>query len=484
MIRIFNSKKCSLYGIFFFFLLLFYPLLVSANSSALQVVRDYVHNLKAYAESGDIEYRIRLDEITPTNCLVNDIIAQHIAQENGYPAGTLRVADYYNAFEKWRLKGRVTFRVDYLEYQKNIVVPGEMSVLGDTLHVIMGRLDLKGPVTLSDRVMYFVRGRKVTKVISSGDGETLGKGIEYYSNKDYESAFKLFRKLANLDMSNFMAQYWTAIMELNGEGCTYIHPLIRRQEAIWWLSRGRETCLNFLRKSWSEYREQNKSDISYVDYVLQIGDSLVARHFPEVLKLMMDAYSEANITSDEIPFRKRSDYSLLVRNYRPIVNGLMLKIQENTGLHGFVNEKNEEIIPCKYRIAFPFGKNGLTQVYNLDKKRGFINTKGEVVIPCIYDYLGETFLGDIVFAVKDGNLLVLSKKNEVLRKISGYDKLLIITLDKYAVIQNPKTGKGDMFDNMGNIVAYDIDNVSFDINEIYKVMKNGKVIYSCYMNWR
>lgn len=470
------------YILLIFTLLIFSHIYVFSQNQAINIVRNYANNLKAYVETGDINYRISLDKITPPNCLVNDVVAQCIVQENNYPAGTLRVADYYNAFEKWRLKGNLSLRLDYLECQKNIVAPGEMSTLGDTLYVVMGRLNINGAVNFTDRVMYFVRRNKITKIISTGDGETLGKGIELYSNKNYNEAFKLFRKLANADKSAYMAQYWTAVMLLNGEGCEHIDKYIRRQEAIWWLARGREMNRLFLEKSWNNYRKGH--NISYTDYVIQFGEELTYNQFPEALRLMIEAYNEAGIISDEFRFYKWSDYSQLLRNYRPITGGLMVKIEDGTGLHGYVNEQNKVVIPCKYKIAFPFGNNGLALVYDKNGKKGFINTKGEEVIPCIYDSAEDTFLGNTFFALKDEHLLVVTDKNQVLRSISGYNKLLTISLDKYVVIYNPKTKKGDMYDSMGNVVLYDIDDVIVDITEIRKVIKNNKIVYVCYDNWR
>lgn len=467
-----------------FTLLIFPHFYVLSQNQAINIVSNYANNLKAYVETGDINYRISLDKITPPNCLVNDIVAQYIVQENGYPAGTLRVADYYNAFTKWRSKGNLSLSIKYLECKKNIVAPGEMSVLGDTLYVVMGRLNIDGPIKFTDRVMYFVRKNKITKIISTGDGETLGKGLEFYSNKNYKEAFKLFRKLANADKSAYMAQYWTAVMLLNGEGCEHIDKHIRRQEAIWWLARGREMNQLFLKKQWSNYKKEHNSDISYTDFVIKFGEDLTYNHFPEALRLMIEAYNKADIISDEFRFYDWSDYTQLLRNYRPITEGLMVKIEDGTGLHGYVNEQNQVVIPCKYRIAFPFTKNGLALVYDKNGKKGFINTKGEEVIPCIYDSAKDTFLGHTFFALKDNHLLVITDKNQVLRSISGYNKLLTISLDKYLIVYNPKTNKGDMYDNMGNVVLYDIDNVIVDITEIITVIKNNKIVYVCYDNWK
>ena len=457
---------------------------IQAQTSALDVVRNWGLYLKQYAETGDIQNRILLDEITPPNCLVNDFVAQKIAKENGFPAGTLRVADYYNAIENWKSLGRYTLHLEFLKYQKNICTPGEMSSLGDTLHVVLGRLDFRGTLTWNDRVMFFVRGKKITKIISVGDGETLGKAIELYSNKDYNAAFHLFRKLANLDMSNYMAQYYTAIMLLKGEGCTYIHPEIRRREAIWWLFRGKVKNQGFLQNEWNKYKEKNGSSISYADYVLQFGEDLSYNHFPEALRLMLNAYNENDIMRNEFPLYKRSDFTALMKTTKPFNAGLMLWLDTKTNRYGYLNEKNEVVIPFKYKVSSVFNKNGLALVYGDDGKKGFINTKGKEVIPCIYDRASDDFIGNTTFVIKDGTLILLTDKNEQIRRISGYKELRTIALDKYMLIQNPQETGYDMFDTMGNIVAYNVDGVNTDINEIWKVRKNGKVIYSCYMNWR
>lgn len=463
------------------------PLCLSAESDPLKVVVNYVQNLNAYAKTGDIDYRIALDETTPGNCLVNDAIAQYIARESQYPAGTLRVEGYYNAIERWRTKANLNIVVDHIMLLKGIKVPDESSQLESLgpLQVVQGSLLVRGPIKLTDKVMYFVRGNKITKIISVSDDKTLGKGIELYSNKDsIDAAFKFFRELANSDRANYMAQYWTAIMELRGEGCEYIHPVVRKQEAIWWLSRGRERGKGFLKKSWEKHLEEKKDNISYTDFVLKYGEDLFYNVYPEAIGLMTKAYNDANITSDESLFMDRDDYDNLVSEYRPISFGLMMNYDESTDLYGFVNEQNEQVIPLKYRIAYPFSINGLAQVTNQNGKKGFINTSGEEVIPCIYDRLLPSFMRHTTFGIKDGYLLVISDKNEVIRRISGYNKLAYIQLGNYVVILNPKTNKGDLFDDLGNIVVHDIDRVTSDIFEYNKVFKDGKCVYSGYLNWK
>ena len=152
---------------------------------------------------------------------------------------------------------------------------------------------------------------------------------------------------------------------------------------------------------------------------------------------------------------------------------------------GYMNESGQVVIPCKYSAAHPFMENGLAVVYGENNKEGMVNVKGEEVIPIEYDRLNTFFLNDITFAIKDNELLIINKDNEILRRYSGYSVLETIKLDKYVLIRNPKNNNlFDMFDDMGNIIETDIVKCMDDINMLYTVYKSdGKEIYSCYKNW-
>ena len=52
----------------------------------------------------------------------------------------------------------------------------------------------------------------------------------------------------------------------------------------------------------------------------------------------------------------------------------------------YINEKGDEVIPCKFDDARPFESNGFANV-EVDGKSGVINTTGEFVIPCEYSEL-------------------------------------------------------------------------------------------------
>lgn len=67
----------------------------------------------------------------------------------------------------------------------------------------------------------------------------------------------------------------------------------------------------------------------------------------------------------------------------------------NNSLHGYLNEKLEEVISGKYIFLFSF-KNKLVIAYN-GKKYGVINKNDEIVVPFIYDE---------IYLHKNGNILV------------------------------------------------------------------------------
>lgn len=469
-------------------LFLFAHRIEAQEEQALNLVRNYAALLEEYAKTGSIKYRKQLSAIADSSCLINDLVAQYIAKEKNYAVGNIKMDDYYNAIQRWRLGGKtVGVKIDYLMYNSLFKYPTlDANNLSGTLYIVQGTQNIVGPKRFEERVMYFVRNNKITQIISKGDDNTLGKGLDLYSRKEYEMAFRLFRKLANEDRANYMAQYWTAIMELKGEGCLSINENIRKTEAVWWLMRGAYRANDELEATWKAFRQAG-NDISLEAFLDQYGDSLIENCMSEPLRLMSIAFVN-DLAEMEIPsllrYWGRSDGLLksLVINNRPVVCGLMLDADLDTGLLGYVNERNEQVIPCDYEVAYSFRNYGLAKVRK-NGKYGFIDISGKEVIPCEYSDVCSDFIGNVTFALKDETLYLLSIDGKVLRKISGYKDLSYILLDNYFIIKNPRTDRGDMFDVMGNIVLCDIDDVVMDTNSVIKVIKNGRCVYWTCLNW-
>ena len=59
--------------------------------------------------------------------------------------------------------------------------------------------------------------------------------------------------------------------------------------------------------------------------------------------------------------------------------------EEDTFGYGFIDKEGNNVIPCMYYGAGGFGNDGLAKAVDFNKKCGYINAKNEVVIPFEYD---------------------------------------------------------------------------------------------------
>lgn len=454
------------------------------RSTPIDVVNCYLRHLKNYTLEGRVESRKALDLITPPNCLVNDMVSQYISHTEGWPMATMSVASYYNAFNRWRKSGTLSYDISDLVYMKRYVTPGQMSVFGDTLHVVCGTMKMSKPVKLTDKIMFFIRRDKITKIISNGDGFTIGLALEHYSNQRFDSAFSILRQLAYADKGNYMAQYWTAVMELQGVGCEGIDPEVRKQEALWWLNRGVNRSKEVLCSHWKKYRNRTGERISFTDYADTYGSSVTELRMPEAWAQMKQLLQDLNLTYANVNLGLWEGYDKVNAVFPPMNCGLMLKA-DSKGRLGYVDEKGKWVIKPRYSWAYPFSPDGYAQIRDCTEKFGFIDTRGKIVIPAEYDLLTHKFIGDIAFGIKNGCLCIIDKSNRLLCSLNGYnpESTYFELLDKYVVLFNKQTGKGDMYDRYGNIIEAGVDEVSCEPNDFMKVYKNGEIVYRCYEKW-
>jgi hypothetical protein len=113
--------------------------------------------------------------------------------------------------------------------------------------------------------------------------------------------------------------------------------------------------------------------------------------------------------------------------------------------YGFVNQKNEVMIPLIYSGAMPFS-NGLAAV-SLKGKWGFINKSGDVIIPIIYD-ASYPFYGATTFVKKDKKYGIIDLKGEIVVDFM-FDKVLeFSSTGKAKVLKN---GEEMWLDLMGTV---------------------------------
>lgn len=144
---------------------------------------------------------------------------------------------------------------------------------------------------------------------------------------------------------------------------------------------------------------------------------------------------------------------------------------------GFINAEGEEFIPCKYEWATYFN-DGLACVMT-DKKNGngygYINEKNEVVIPFIYKD-ASTFRNDFAYGrLKDDDSLYgyFNKKGEAITKFC-YSSATDFTTDGIAIVTD-QAGKVGVIDTTGkNIIPHIYDSVGYFSAGFSVVKREGK----------
>lgn len=157
-------------------------------------------------------------------------------------------------------------------------------------------------------------------------------------------------------------------------------------------------------------RELKKLDyliVSVVEnnYIIQENSKygVMNKEFKVVFKPIYDSITASGLKDVIIGKRGKLSYLIslekreILKQYEkiyPMDEDGNIHIIDNS-LHGYLNEKLEEVIPGNYIFLFSF-KNKLVIAYN-GKKYGVINKNNEIVVPIIYDE---------IYLHKNGNILV------------------------------------------------------------------------------
>ncbi|WP_349763083.1 WG repeat-containing protein [Fusobacterium sp. SYSU M8D902] len=157
-------------------------------------------------------------------------------------------------------------------------------------------------------------------------------------------------------------------------------------------------------------RELKKLDYLIVsevenNYIIQENSKygVVNKEFKVIFKPIYDSITASGLKDVIIGKRGKLSYLIslekreILKQYEeiyPMDEDRNIHIIDNS-LHGYLNEKLEEVISGNYIFLFSF-KNKLVIAYN-GKKYGVINKNNEIVVPFIYDE---------IYLHKNGNILV------------------------------------------------------------------------------
>lgn len=151
-------------------------------------------------------------------------------------------------------------------------------------------------------------------------------------------------------------------------------------------------------------------------------------------------------------------------------NGYTVTLNEKTGLF---NSEGKEIIPISYRWIYTDEiDDNIPIVARLNGKEGYINTKNEWVIPPTYLY-AFAFRQGVAIVKKGRNYMCINLKGEAV--IQDFDNYVIEPSDNTYIVGVRKECKYMVYDLNGNLLdTYNLLRNNRSDDAIFAVKKNGK----------
>lgn len=400
------------------------------NAEAQQpvsIVQKFGTAMQQWCSTDDIEYHEQIMKLASgkIKCLVDDKVTQDAVandQSQLLTNGTQEIISYLNIFQDAIMQGQkyemtnVKARPDFVEPTafKNETPPSFVSA----------ELALSGKLVYNITDIFYVRDGRITKIIDYSSDNSLGKALELYSNRKYEEAFKMFRKIAYADFSNFDAQYYMVVMEIKKQGCAFLNKNVRDKEITWFVAK------NYFAHDQNAVNLATKFplDEKQMDYA----------HYPSL-------------------------YEWMVRCKQPAQSGLMMSFDAKTMSAGFVSESGKLVIPYgKYSVAYPFHEGRSLVSSKVTNMCGFIDENGNETVPMIYQNAICDFYKGRTWCVKDGNAYLVDNQGKVLKTVLNHPNLCTFApVGKYAMLFKTEN-VFDIYDYNGNLCYEDFTYWSFD----------------------
>ena len=434
----------------YIFVLSFMGLIVS-NTKAQQpveVVKKFGTAMQQWCNTDEIEYHEQAMKLASgkIKCLVDDKITQDAVandQSQLLTNGTQEIVSYLNIFQDAIIQGQ-KYEMSNVKARPDFVEPTAFKKDAPPSFV-SADLALSGKLVYNVTDIFYVREGKITKIIDYSSDNSLGKALELYSNREYDEAFKMFRKLAYADYGNYDAQYYMVVMEIKKQGCSYLDKKVRDKEATWFITK------NYLAHNQDAFNLATKFPIddSQIDYA----------HYPSL-------------------------YEWMVRCKQPAQSGLMMSFDEKKLTCGYVNERGKLVVPHKYMTAYPFHEGRALVISKETKQCGFIDEAGNEAVPMIYRNAICDFYKGRTYCVKDQAAYLVDNQGKVLKVLQGYHYLNTIQpVGKYAMLFKTEN-VFDIYDYNGNLCYEDYTSWSFNsITGLVTMNKSGADAVKYKIEW-
>lgn len=410
-----------------------------------EVVAQYAEALKGFVNDGEAYNLETIDELLrggKNKCYIDNQIARIIAREKGWEDGIRMHSDnYHNAINNWRIDGSLSgIDLNGLKWLSDWVEP-RINIGKDQMPVyfVTAHTNLTGRRGDTYEDLFFVQGNNIVQ-ISTFDGDDIGSAIAAYNVKDYEKAFKIFRRLAYSSRNARRAQYYYCVMLLKGQGCKHLPQKVRDMEAAWF-------CL-------SGYHAGD-------DDLLALGQKF----------------------NMELPFAIHTIWL-----YPPSCDGRRIIRKKNR--YSIVTDSGENIVKDAEGYVGQFSKDGYAQISQDGKKLSLIDTDGKLLFPYMFDSILTSKVNGHFIGFKDGALMVLDDFGNVLKRVDGkYNSYMTMTFDNghYPVVNGDKL---EIFDGDGCIVYDSKDFASFSFNRTLSTFTlksgsngSGNTIYEYGVRW-
>ncbi len=413
--------------------------LIASNAQAQQpvdIVQKFGIAMRQWCNTDEIEYREQAMKLASVKmkCLVDDKIIQDAVandQSQLLTNGTQEIHSYMCLFRDAIPHGQ-KYDMSNVKVRPDFVEPTAFKDETPPCFV-SADLALSGQLMYNVTDIFYVLEGQIAKIIDFSSDISLGKALELYSNRKYNDAFKMFRKLAYADFGNFDAQYYMVVMEINQQGCSFLDKKVRDKEVTWFIAKN--------------YFAHNQNAVN------------LATKFPLDEKQMDYAHYP-------------SLYEWMVRCKQPAQSGLMMSFNEKTMTAGFVNEKGSLVIPYgKYSVAYPYHEGRSLVFSKVTGRCGFIDEKGEEAVPMIYQNAICDFYKGRTWCVKDGDAYLVDNRGKVLKTILQHGNLCTYApVGKYAMLFK-KDNVFDIYDYNGNLCYEDYTSWSFNSSSGLVTMK-------------
>lgn len=415
----------------------------SPAQTGVSTIRKYGDYLKGWMEEGNHEQREKITKMCEGNIKTrvdDQLLKEFLRLSNKTLAEGDKMMDtYLNGFESLNGKTKILFsniRVLSEEEVPHIKIGKEKPKQYVTADITLDNKNLK----FFGSDLFWVRGKMITNILDNSDDISIGKAIRLYAMKRYEEAFRMFRTLAYQDVFNYEAQYYTAVMELKNQGCSFLAPEVRDAECLWLCTK-----------------------------------SFVVSNQSESCKNMNSLFLRFTMDERKNVYFGMDRYKWTFLFYKLINQGLMpfRKVIGDYYKYGFMKEDGQIVVQPEYEIAFPFGRNGLALVQK-NSKYGFIDTTGKVVIPFgAFDSYCRGFNNGNNIVCKDNTAYLINKEGNIIKTlVTGHTKMYCSTdyYGNYLVVQESiDSGMRYIFKSdgelfwKGNAVGYNVSLISGNI---------------------